>query len=186
METDAFFTPAGLRTSIEEYASMLRTIYSQNTTRDLPSYVSLEEFALDFGRGFGYNRELPDDVARGEKKQCFMNAAHESLHSYGSLAYVEGFAFSKDLAFKIHHAWVVDEDGSVFDPTWDYAPGNALYFGIPFLDEYVRETLLREGYYGMLSPTEMFNRHLMGLKDQPEEFLHPWFSSEIMERRQAS
>lgn len=165
---------------LETYSCMIRELHSRGG-RDLPKYVSIEEFTFANGRPFGENHPLPDSVERGELKQCFTNSSIQFMHNGGELAYVEGIAAGKELGFPVHHAWLVDEDGKVYDPTWEYGPGEAVYFGVPFSDSYVFETFRREEYYGIMSPSGFFNRPLFEGKDTPDLFLHPWFIDDILQ-----
>jgi hypothetical protein len=92
-------------------------------------------------------------LPRGEPKQCYMNATHLALE-LPHLTYVEGNISM--MGIPIEHAWCVDEEGAVVDPT--IAPGLkdgsfdrvSDYFGIPFRTDYVRKASLRNGVYGML------------------------------------
>lgn len=167
-----------LTSHLHQYSKMIRELYSRNGS-DLPKFVSIEEFSLVNGIALGENHELPDYVERGEIKQCFTNSSNVFMRSGGELAYCEGIAVGKKLGFPCHHAWVIDEHGQVYDPTWEYEPGEALYFGVPFADEYVFKTMQREGYYGVLAPIGMFNRLLFDGTDKPETFMHPWYSEKL-------
>jgi hypothetical protein len=147
---------------IKHHAHMMRSLHEKNGVPEHIKILSVEEFTTTYGMFFGENNELPDYVDRGD------------------LAYVEGIAMGKELCFPVHHAWLVDEHGKVYDPTWTYAPGEALYYGVPFSDDYFFETIQREEYYGIITPGGMFNTRLMSAIDAPEVFLHPWFVSSIL------
>lgn len=167
---------------VRQRGAMMRELHSRNAgDRPLPRFVSVEEFVAAHGKFFGENHPLPDFVKRGEIKQCFTNSSRSFMHCGGELAYVEGIAMGKKLAFPVHHAWLVDEAGRVYDPTWTYEPGEALYFGVPFSEEYFFATADREEYYGIITPGEWFNKRLIEGIDGPEEFLHPWFVKEILD-----
>ena len=146
-------------------------------------FVCVEEFAANHGMYFGTNCDLPDTVERGEMKQCFTNSSNQFVLHGGELAYVEGIAASESLGFPVHHAWLGDKEGNVYDPTWEYAPGEAHYFGVPFSDNYVFETMERTGYYGVISPTGMYNERLIKGIDKPEDFLHDWFKAQIISNK---
>lgn len=82
---------------------------------------------------------------KGTIKQCFMNAfrlATEEPHKY---TYVEGYAAN---IIPVHHAWCVNRDGHVIDPTWK--DGGKAYYGIPFNVEYVWKMAGRRRIYGIL------------------------------------
>lgn len=80
-------------------------------------------------RGRGYRKMTPN--------YCFFNCWYMSL-VFDDLTYYEGFAFQGLLP--VHHAWCVDPDGLVVDPTWrmkNYKlPENQWdYFGVGFDSE---------------------------------------------------
>ena len=119
---------------------------SKSISNDL-EYSCIEEFVLKNGCWFE-NSPLPTAIKRGKRKECARNATRISLD--GDYVYVEGFALAPQL-IPIFHAWCVDAEGKVIDPTWDYHPGTA-YFGVPFNREFVLEIMLNTGYYGILGP----------------------------------
>lgn len=97
---------------------------------------SVERFVFDHGHEFP---EIAPKrfVPRRHRKsgQCYLNCAQLALGD-GQLTYVEGFAVLPDIALHFQHAWCVDENGQVVDPTWA-EPGRA-YFGVPFNTAYIR------------------------------------------------
>ena len=92
-------------------------------------------------------------LPRGEPKQCYMNATHLAI-DMPHLTYVEGNILM--MGIPIEHAWCVDEEGVVVDPTIAPALKDGTfdrisdYFGIPFRTDYVRKACLRNGVYGLL------------------------------------
>jgi predicted ABC-type ATPase len=68
-----------------------------------------------------------------------------------SSTYVEGYVNVGGVP--IAHAWTVDSFGHLHDPTLTDGKGIKGYFGVPFDREYVRETALKTGVYGILSHT---------------------------------
>ncbi len=73
---------------------------------------------------------LPKRYQRGWPKHCFANAAKLARRARGKLTYVEGFAVRSDFTWEMHHAWTIDADRRVVDPTWD-VPEDACYVGVP-------------------------------------------------------
>ena len=112
-----------LRHSLEQVAQVQKII---RPTSEFP-FSCPEEVVLKFGRSYRI-QSLPKGIKRGEKKQCFFNAAMLAINS--DLIYVEGFAFLPDVPLPIHHAWCVTEgEDAVIDPTSDNL---VEYIGIPF------------------------------------------------------
>ena len=106
--------------------------------------------------------EMPDDVGRGEIKQCFMNATNLAQLGY---QYVEGFAFRQNLPILIHHAWVVDNEGRVIDNTWNN-PENCLYMGVEFDFEVLCREITRNEVYGLLDTGYGINVNLLFEMDE--------------------
>lgn len=108
-------------------------------------------------RGRGYRR--------GKVRECFKNAFDLSYRS--GLTYVEGFASSGGLPM-IHHAWLVDPEGRVVDPTWrDNKPDEFRrpveeweYFGVPFEQDFVVDVLVRKNTYGVLDDFKIYEQPL--------------------------
>lgn len=104
-------------------------------------YGSMYEFVLVNGRAYDPPKDGPG-MMNGE---CFKNAADMAVGN-PRMTYVEGFATTGMLP--VFHAWCVDEDGNVVDPTWG-TKGTA-YFGVPFPTKYLTHVLCSRGYYGVI------------------------------------
>ena len=132
-------------------------------------YRGVDHFVLTHGREWGPRIAVPDG-APSTDKECFNNAASMVLDGrYKGLTYVEGYATAM---LPLHHAWVVDVDGQVIDPTWDDHP-DAEYFGVAFDVEYVRREVLRTETWGVLWEHDARpNLPLMG--DQAEGWEARW------------
>lgn len=89
--------------------------------------------------------DFPPEVCVG--RQCFSNALKLAALGYGreDLTYVEGYAASGNIGFAVHHAWLVDKDGHVIDPTWQGERRGVVYIGIPFTADFIRQEALRRG-----------------------------------------
>jgi hypothetical protein len=88
-------------------------------------------------------QKLPARYKRGWPKMCFANAAKLARRSRGKLTYVEGYAIHSDLGLHMHHAWTIDSEGRVVDPTWA-DPETGVYVGVPIpIDTY--NDLVRRG-----------------------------------------
>jgi hypothetical protein len=105
------------------------------------------KFILEHGRKFtiGPRTYLGK---RMEPKACFMNASHRAFDD-PSLRYVEGNVTIYGVT--IDHAWNVDRNDNLIDPTIDNHDGRITnYFGVIFATSYVRKTVIKNGYYGLL------------------------------------
>src|SRR4030042_1175197 len=89
--------------------------------------ISIEEFILINGEPFCEKGELGKDDF-GDFKMCFRNAFQLML-SREDLFYVEGYAICKSVCLPLLHAWCVDSEGKVYDPTWE---DGVEYYGVVF------------------------------------------------------
>ena len=96
--------------------------------------------------------QLPPDVPRDEAGMCYRNAAQ--LAETEGWTYVEGVAASERLGIAMFHAWCLDDDGRVVDPTWE-EPEQCVYWGIPFAEDFVYELLRHYDLYGFFTADEM-------------------------------
>jgi hypothetical protein len=106
----------------------------------------LTRFMLDHGKDYPVG---PQTYAgrRERQGQCYMNATLLALAS-DDLTYVEGQL--SVCGISIEHAWCVNADGVVIDPTLKPDKDVGDYFGVPFLTEYVHKACLKNGVYGLL------------------------------------
>jgi hypothetical protein len=118
----------------------------RNATRDAV-YRSLETFVLNEGRAFTA-APLPDHVDAGEVGYCYQNALTLALADE-TLRYVEGFATHGNLPVPLFHAWCVDDDGNVVDPTWTYEEGS-VYYGVEIDADAAMTFVLDRGWWGVL------------------------------------
>jgi hypothetical protein len=119
--------------------------------------------------------------ARGTPKECYSNAAHLAIWN-SRLTYVEGLVHT---IMPIEHAWCIDEDGTVVDPTLDLTGRVGeihAYWGVPFRTDYLKRALRANGVYGLLdifysgkSAPKLFELGLEAgqqwLMDQPDALL---------------
>jgi hypothetical protein len=110
---------------------------------------ALTEFVLAHGRTYCFG---PPSFAgkRWTQGECFRNATLLTQRD-DRLAYVEGSISSHGVP--ISHAWCIDRDGMVIDPTLRKGDdGHILeYFGVQFDNAYVRKAAILNGYYGLLN-----------------------------------
>ena len=89
--------------------------------------------------------DFPPEVC--VERECFSNSLKIAALQYGTedLTYVEGYAASGNVGIPVHHAWLVDKDGHVIDPTWQGERRGAVYVGIPFTADFIRKEAMRRG-----------------------------------------
>ncbi|WP_346619606.1 hypothetical protein [Blastococcus montanus] len=135
----------------------LRCRFGEDTDRRVrfqfgePPFYSFEEAVLTYGRLFD-RALIPDGRRLGPQKQCYRNALTAAFRSVGRdnpLTYCEGFAMPFALGIVVEHAWLVDRDGRVIDPTWDDADSCG-YVGVPLTLEHMAASQRRKNFYGHL------------------------------------
>ncbi|MEH2361738.1 hypothetical protein [Nostoc sp.] len=92
--------------------------------------------------------------------------------NYGLIInYCERFAISDDIDIAVSHAWLVNNDGELIDPTriGERFKGST-YFGVVFTDDFVREIAQKTKCYGILD-NDFMNEHqlnpLLSLWENP-------------------
>lgn len=96
----------------------------------------------------------------GKPKECFTNAGQLALMGIADLTYVEGYALRPRLGILIHHAWLMEPDGTAIDVTWTDT-ADCLYFGVAFDRHTLRAEILRTGYWGLLDSGRGVNVEFM-------------------------
>lgn len=104
-------------------------------------YKGGEDLVKRHGKQFTA-QPLPEEYGLMEAKNCYNNAFILAAAN-PELTYVEGYAYSGILP--IHHAWVVDAEGRVIDPTW-IDPVNCTYFGVGFKTAHLRKLVNKRGF----------------------------------------
>lgn len=113
------------------------------------SYYSL---VLDLGTVRKAPLELPEWCPIMAMRQCFNNAYELAVENPG-LTYVEGYAMHSVLPTP--HAWVVDEDDRIIDPTWtgileeDETMHYAYYAGVKFETNFLIRRSIETGWVSM-------------------------------------
>ncbi len=120
---------------------------------------------------------LPSNYRRGIAKQCFANSQRIVMRSFaktgmGGIRYAEGYACSGKLSVSlpIHHAWIVDENGQVIDPTWE-CPETSVYFGVTFETGFLRERLATFESYDSLLDDRRDGWSLLGSQEMQARVL---------------
>lgn len=113
----------------------LADIYMSDRSRLFP-YQNRYQFVLKHGRPF-IRKPLPEIYETGYPKQCYGNACQLVRKYPDDLFYAEGFGVpNRSGCFILEHAWAVDAQGNVIDPTWE--PVGRLYFGVVFDFDYLK------------------------------------------------
>lgn len=125
------YTTSEIAEGVIDYLKMMADL-KRSIHPTLPDgwvYLGLEEFLLQHGR-FWTPRQLPSHLPHMTPKMCFENA-YKLATRRRELRYVEGIAIG---IIPIHHAWCVDADDNVIDPTWASTSTDvgSAYFGTPF------------------------------------------------------
>jgi hypothetical protein len=128
------------------------------------STKSVDAFLLKYGEEFDVN-PTPDWVELMTPKMCFMNCFVLVEEQRGGLLsedipelyYCEGYVLSSGLPIPIHHAWCVQDDGTLIEPTLPDRTDEekVTYFGVKIEDFEALDDLLNlTGTYSVL-----FKRH---------------------------
>jgi hypothetical protein len=134
---------ASIRETLEAYELLARRVPS--------GAQSYRRFLLDRGQAFRVGSNTYKG-RRDEPKQCFSNAGRRALEPDTDLLYAEGYTTSVGY-LPIPHAWLVTPDGEVIDTTLrggDEVYGERGYFGLVFTQDYLRRSVLKTGYWGLL------------------------------------
>jgi hypothetical protein len=143
-----------LITTLQQKAELFTKI---NKNPDL-LYKSVDSLVLDYGQPFTKQIKSP---FQGEPKFCFKNC-YQALYDFPKLSYCEGFAIS-NLGIPIIHAWLVNDNLEVIDPTWiDNRFQNRSYFGIVFTEDFVLEIADKTCCYGILESDYMIELQRQG------------------------
>jgi hypothetical protein len=108
-------------------------------------WPTVHAFVLDQGLAFT-PAALPASVARGELHACYKNALELAVFYPEDFFYVEGFAYG--VCIPVAHAWCVDRQGHVIEPTWPDVGRE--YLGVPLDITYVRRVTLQQKRYGII------------------------------------
>lgn len=108
--------------------------------------------------------------------ECYDNAMQVAI-AFG-LIYCEGLMVFDHPGYKTHrmpHAWCVDTDGRVLDPTCLHVQhqSHIKYLGIPFKTEYAMDWYEKTGFHGMLDGHPELGDSVGVYKDDPSLWLHP-------------
>jgi hypothetical protein len=127
-----------------------------------PSYFCPENALLAYGKRMEVVVERPTRIPPGRKRECYANCVKALLseRTPADLFYAEGYATDTGgLWVPVQHAWLVDGQGQIIDPTWDDAADHT-YFGVVFKRAFVFDMLEKaEMEPGILSTPVLMRRH---------------------------
>jgi len=105
---------------------------THSNARHSTKYSCQEAVVLAHGTVFTHTRPVPDSI-RGPMRRCYANA-QALRHRVPDLVYCAGYALPPDCDDLIfEHAWLMDPDGCVIDPTWGTSHLTG-YVGVPLKD----------------------------------------------------
>jgi hypothetical protein len=154
-----------------EYLTRIAEFRKFAKTPEHFKYRSIEEFLIAHGTTFTPTALLPS-IRPMPLGQCFENAYRLATRT-SAFHYVEGYAMG---IIPMHHAWVIDQDGNAYDPTWaSGATGlGSAYIGVELNLAAVRAARRQ----GCLSALENWRDGYPALHTSPAiPVLHPdgWF-----------
>lgn len=126
--------------SLESYLRSMAQRYSGNARAKDLVYGSYEDFVLKNGREWTITANSFKGK-RAKAKDCYRNAYQLTLGK--GLTYCEGWALH---VIPIEHAWCIDDQGNVVDPTWSSGES---YFGVAFKTSAVLRAATETGVYGL-------------------------------------
>lgn len=106
----------------------------------------MADFYLKHGASFA--RDSENTQGRGPMGLCYQNAGSLAL-SDDRFTYCEGFAQRAGL-FPMHHAWCLDEQGQVVDPTWEFNAQDR-YFGVAISHDFLMDVINEANQWGVLA-----------------------------------
>jgi hypothetical protein len=109
-------------------------------------FTDTAKLILEFGRHYTEFAPEHTTIRRGEMGECYANAGRMAFDN-PRLRYVEGYAVPATVPLPMMHAWLIDADDRIIDPTW---PDGTAYFGVPIPRATYSELLMRLGYWGVL------------------------------------
>lgn len=129
--------------------------YLRITAELIPN--GLNAWILQNGRAFTPAKR-PRGVRKLRNGLCYKHAAHLAIRNPDRYTYVEGYGLS---VIPVQHAWCVDADGNVVDPTWKN-PEDRGYFGVKFKVETLERYLVQQGVYGLLCTPSTAGEIILG------------------------
>lgn len=129
--------------------NMLRTIgAAYHGRRNL--YDEIAKYGIEYTKYASLNSDGSNLVFDREvypRGACFRNAYGVAMDS--DWYYCEGFASTAKISLAIHHAWLINGEGEIYDPTWGHRDIEFSYIGIPIENELLMDFALRFEHFGI-------------------------------------
>ena len=146
------------------YSSLINAKLYTAEERKKFKILSREAFFLKHGKLFT-PQPFPSKYKKwhGKMGDCFLNALLLASN-FDELHYAEGFALSAKIAGESPklHAWCVDDDGNVVDPTWRDKLMGQEYCGLVFKLLPLTDLHLKGKLFGIAFNDDLFNKILIG------------------------
>lgn len=136
---------------------------------------NIQRLILENGQSF--LKRIKPSPFKGQPKSCYQTC-FQALWNYPELSYCEGFAISNEVPIPIAHAWLIDDNSQVIDPTRNEDFTDCTYFGVVFTEKFVREVALKTKYYGILENYYVDSCQILQ-EGFPDGSLHPKFHSNL-------
>jgi hypothetical protein len=149
--------------SLRAYIELLAKCQNENCRALRNLILPPAEYILRNGREYG---PVKGKCRKMAAQQCFMNATKMAADD-PELTYVEGWATS-EIGVPVEHAWCVDKDGKIYDPTWTgkTRPVGVEYFGVPFRREQVARVTLMTRVFGIFCQWHLWPEVLAELESK--------------------
>jgi hypothetical protein len=121
-----------LKSFLDKQSQLIKKIYPHPEWK----YNGFEELVLDCGKEMSF-APLPKNIEPGLPKNCYYNCL-EIVEEDSHFIYCEGYALPEDGILPVPHAWLINFDGRVIDPTWE---AGGAYIGLPFDTEWLLSLL---------------------------------------------
>jgi hypothetical protein len=140
-------------------------------------YKTIEQVVLQCGFVFDkIDNSWP--VKKGKMKACYLNS-FKMVEDDPSLIYCEGFATSHGAlkgSFPVMHAWTIDQNGVVLDPTWS---DGQTYLGVPFDWEFLIQSVVS---YNQISLLDNPDNAWPVMQLYPRQFVDKRWVERLMDR----
>lgn len=125
--------------------------FEVNKPRDFRLERPAQNYVKAYGQEFT-SQKRPKGVEQGMPNECYKNASLLVLERE-DLTYAEGFAMKEPGGLAIWHAWAVDANDKVVDPTLEDSE-SWHYFGVKYDRERYLDHLYKAKFYGVIGSTD--------------------------------